>query len=173
VLSLYFARPAEEPLSRRLWVCVHHVFLAAVVLAVDLCVNAENDPHTVETARVVVNALERLEKAAEENALAVHSVGVLRGIINRWVSEFRTRVEAVVGRKLGLGDAVSGSEAGDAVAAGAGEAPGTGGKTAGKAGGDLFNIPGEPDWFGGGYEEGSTGADQWLFSEFVPFGNNF
>lgn len=69
--------------SLRLWTCIHHYFMAAVILSIDFYCNYD-EFSADETRKEVLAACAVLESARKESTIAEQGLRVLHTILRRW-----------------------------------------------------------------------------------------
>ena len=76
-----------EPSSSMIWAVMHHVFMAAVILLVDVCFNWE-DVLAERRKEEVIDASRMLTRAQRTSPVARHAVDAMMGILRKhWIHE--------------------------------------------------------------------------------------
>ena len=79
--------PVMEPSSSMIWAVMHHVFMAAVILLVDVCFNWE-DVLAEKRKEEVIDACRMLTRAQRTSPVARHAVDAMMGILRKhWIHE--------------------------------------------------------------------------------------
>jgi hypothetical protein len=79
--------PVMEPSSSMIWAVMHHVFMAAVILLVDVCFNWE-DVLAEKRKEEVIDACRMLTRAQRTSPVARHAVDAMMRILRKhWVHE--------------------------------------------------------------------------------------
>jgi hypothetical protein len=68
----------------RLWIGVHHLFMACAVLAIDLCWNDDDEPHAETTRTEIIDACKILERVRSQSTIAEQGINVLYAIMRKW-----------------------------------------------------------------------------------------
>ena len=80
---MYSMDPAFGPGAGQIWMVIHHLFVAIVVLVMDLTFN-QSDPQAKERKNEVVECCKLLEKSSEESAIARQGVEELKRVLKNW-----------------------------------------------------------------------------------------
>ena len=83
VRNMHDTNPAFGPGSGQIWIITHHLFVAIVVLVMDLTFN-QNDPQAKERKDEVLECCRLLEKSSEDSAIARQGVEELKKILKDW-----------------------------------------------------------------------------------------
>jgi hypothetical protein len=79
--------PIMEPSSSLIWAVMHHVFMAAVILLVDVCFNWE-DVLAEKRKEEVIDACRMLTRAQRKSPVARHAVDAMMSILRKhWIHE--------------------------------------------------------------------------------------
>jgi hypothetical protein len=75
-----------NPDSARLWIVVHHVFVATVTLVMDY-VSHRDDPQAAERKREILNCYKTLERSQEDSAIAKRGLAHLKQVMKDWMTK--------------------------------------------------------------------------------------
>lgn len=75
-----------NPDSARLWIVVHHVFVATVTLVMDY-VSHKDDPQAEERKKEILNCYKTLERSQEDCVIARRGLAHLRQIMKDWMTK--------------------------------------------------------------------------------------
>jgi hypothetical protein len=79
--------PIMEPSSSMIWAVMHHVFMAAVILLVDVCFNWE-DVLAEKRKEEVIDACRMLTRAQRTSPVARRAVDAMMGVLRKhWIHE--------------------------------------------------------------------------------------
>jgi hypothetical protein len=79
--------PIMEPSSSLIWAVMHHVFMAAVILLVDVCFNWE-DVLAEKRKEEVIDACRMLTRAQRTSPVARRAVDAMMGILRKhWIHD--------------------------------------------------------------------------------------
>ncbi|MCJ1481943.1 hypothetical protein MMC06_002104 [Schaereria dolodes] len=82
--NMHFAGPDTGLEPTRLWTVIHHTFIAAVILLVDLLYNF-GEPQSKERREEIMACCMTLEKAQAENTVARQGVDELKKVLRCWM----------------------------------------------------------------------------------------
>jgi hypothetical protein len=81
-----------NPDSARLWIIVHHVFVATVTLVMDYVCHKE-DPQAAERKREILNCYKTLERSQEDSAIARRGLAHLKQVMKDWMTKSDSQTE--------------------------------------------------------------------------------
>src|ERR1700734_2460266 len=75
-----------NPDSARLWIVVHHFFVATVTLVMDYVCHRD-DPQAEERKKEILNCYKTLERSQEDSAIAKRGLAHLKQVMKDWVTK--------------------------------------------------------------------------------------
>jgi hypothetical protein len=81
-----------NPDSARLWIIVHHVFVATVTLVMDYVCHRD-DPQAAERKREILNCYKTLERSQEDSAIAKRGLAQLKQVMKDWMTKSDSQIE--------------------------------------------------------------------------------
>jgi hypothetical protein len=75
-----------NPDSARLWIIIHHVFVATVTLVMDYVCHRD-DPQAAERKREILNCYKTLERSQEDSAIARRGLAHLKQVMRDWMTK--------------------------------------------------------------------------------------
>jgi hypothetical protein len=75
-----------NPDSARLWIVVHHVFVATVTLVMDYVCHRD-DPQAAERKREILKCYKTLERSQEDSAIAKRGLAHLKQVMKDWMTK--------------------------------------------------------------------------------------
>jgi len=75
-----------NPNSARLWIVVHHVFVATVTLVMDYVCH-KDDPQAAERKREILACYKTLESSQEDSVIAKKGLAHLKRVMKNWMSK--------------------------------------------------------------------------------------
>lgn len=76
----------HQQTTSRLWIIVHHVFMATVTLVMDYCCHRD-DPRAAERRAEILECYKILERSNEESSIAKKGLAHLKNVMNEWRAE--------------------------------------------------------------------------------------
>ena len=96
---MYSMDPAFGPGAGQIWMVIHHLFVAIVVLVMDLTFN-QSDPQAKERKNEVMECCQLLEKSSEESAIARQGVEELKRVLKTWKQKNESQPERTDTEKM-------------------------------------------------------------------------